>query len=100
MVGPRLALGITSIVLGMCSDQAGSCETQESERVINKRIAKEFPGAYSPPDYCLIGVGWPCIEIFTGGEKGPGYDAAREIVMPMLSKEYSRKSGARTRELD
>jgi hypothetical protein len=91
LMGPKLGPPVINLVIGMCSDQAGSCETQATERMINRRIAKEFPWAYSPPDYCLIGIGWPCIEVFTGNEKGPGYEEARARVIQMLNDEAQKE---------
>ena len=79
VIGPKLGLGVTTLVLGMCSDQAGSCELLASEKAINERI-KEFPGAYRSPNKCVPWIGWPCIEVFTGNEYGPGYGEARKKI--------------------
>jgi hypothetical protein len=47
--------------------------------MINYRIEKEFPGEFSNK-YCLVGLGWPCIELTTSGSYGPHYQEARSIV--------------------
>jgi len=97
-VGPKLGFGVT-LLLGFCSDQAGTCENEGSERVINNRIAKEFPAAYHSPNRCVPGIGWPCIEVFTGHEIGPGYAEAREKVLVEFQREAEQKREAEQREV-
>ena len=100
-VGARGATATLSIGVGfalsLCGDQGGACERQESEKVINERIAKEFPGAYTSPEYCFLGH-WPCIEVFTGNERGPGYEEAREKVIPLLKEEAQKAREENRRE--
>ena len=66
-----------------------------SEKAINERIAKEFPGAYRSPNKCVPWIGWPCIEVFTGNEYGPGYEEAREKVIPILREEAKEEAARR-----
>ena len=82
--------GAAAFALFLCGDQGGACESQETEKLINERIEKEFPGAYNSPEYCFLGH-WPCIEAFTGEERGPGYEEAREKVLVELNEEARKK---------
>jgi RHS repeat-associated protein len=88
VMGPRLGPAVVGMALMMCSDQEGTCEREASERAINKRIAKEFPEAYSSPDRCL---GPLCVEFFLGDEKKSGYEKARSIVVPKMLQEQEKE---------
>lgn len=86
-MGPKLGPGVVTFVLGMCSDKAGSCETQAAEREINERIAKEFPGEYESAQRCVPWINFPCIDATIGNPYGPNYGAARNKVILMLNEE-------------
>jgi RHS repeat-associated protein len=57
-VGSKLVGGTTTFLLGMCSDQAGSCEQQDQHRRINEFIYEQYPGVLSKSRYEFIWASW------------------------------------------